>query len=413
MRVLACRELGVGALDRLAERSGLSAHQREVAVNPLNVVARRARSFRGSFRDARGFRHFFARADEVRSDPASFALALGPLFREVRGGRRELLVPRKERALLIAQAHLVALADEMRSLRFDASGSRFSEGHPRSRRVLLGARSAIGGFARSARGVGGLFVDTRAALAQARELRRERRESRAGPVAFRADSREARFQPGDPLAGGRLGRGGIRRPDAAKLLLLSRGAKVLIGRRRRRLALGDVVGQALDLFIDAGDLRGEIGALIGRRAERRLVPAQRATAELVADRLVLIPFARLIAERFDARADLPKDVVDTDELDLGGLEPVQRFLASELESARARRLFDDRAPVRWTEREDLVDEALPDDDEGVVREVRAGEEILQITQAHARPVHEVFGLAVPEEAPADLDLGEVDGKPSR
>src|SRR5207253_5158054 len=139
----------------------------------------------------------------------------------------------------------------------------------------------------------------------------------------------------------------------------------------------------------------------------------RAATELVADRLVLIPLAVLIAQRFDTLADLAKDVVDADELDLGRLEPVQRFVAAELQSSCARGFFDDRAPVRWTEREDLVDDALPDHDEGVVREVRAGEQVLQMAQAHARAVHEVFGLAVPEEAPADLDLGEVDGKPSR
>src|SRR5439155_19037711 len=110
--------------------------------------------------------------------------------------------------------------------------------------------------------------------------------------------------------------------------------------------LADVIGESIDLFVDAGDLRGQVGALIGRRTERRLVPAQRAAAELVADRLVFIPLAGLIAQRFDARADLAKDVVDADELDLGGLEPVQRFLAAKLESSGPRGFFDDRAAVR-------------------------------------------------------------------
>src|SRR5438132_924679 len=141
--------------------------------------------------------------------------------------------------------------------------------------------------------------------------------------------------------------------------------------------------------------------------------ARRAAPELVADRLVLIPFAGLIAESFDARSDLSEDVVHADELDLGRLQPVERLLAAQLQSPRARRLLDHRSPVRWPKREDLIDETLSDDDEGVVSEVRTGKEILEIAQAHARAVHEVFGLAVAEEAPADRDLGEVDGKASR
>ena len=48
----------------------------------------------------------------------------------------------------------------------------------------------------------------------------------------------------------------------------------------------------------------------------------------------------------------------------------------------------------------------------VVGEVCACEQILQIAQADARTVHEVFGLAVAEETTAYLDLGEVDGQSS-
>src|SRR5439155_1188052 len=115
----------------------------------------------------------------------------------------------------------------------------------------------------------------------------------------------------------------------------------------------------------------------------------------------------------DSRTDLAKDVVHADELDLGGPQAVQRFFAAELEPSRPGRLFDHRAPIRRTEREYLIDKALADHDERVVGEVRAGEEILKIAQTNARPVHEVFGLAVAEETPADLDLGEVDGQSSR
>jgi len=123
------RELGVRTLDRLAERRGLSAHQREVAIDPLNFVARRARAFGGALRDARRLGHLLSRTDEVGRDAASFALAIGPLFREARRSGRELLVASKERPFLVAQAHLVALANEMGAFRLNAGRARFSQGH--------------------------------------------------------------------------------------------------------------------------------------------------------------------------------------------------------------------------------------------------------------------------------------------
>ena len=38
---------------------------------------------------------------------------------------------------------------------------------------------------------------------------------------------------------------------------------------------------------------------------------------------------------------------------------------------------------------------------------------MKIAQANARSVHEIFGLTVAEEAPADFDLGEVDRQSPR
>ena len=129
-----------------------------------------------------------------------------PFFREAPGRCRKLLVSRKERPLLVAEAELVAFSHQMRALRLDARGTRLGQGHPRSRRFLFGGAGAVGRFARAARRVGGLFVDTGAALAEARELCRQRRERRAGPLAFRGDRIEARLEPSDPLARRCIGR---------------------------------------------------------------------------------------------------------------------------------------------------------------------------------------------------------------
>ena len=153
-------------------------------------------------------------------------------------------------------------------------------------------------------------------------------EGRAGSFALRRDGNKARLEPGDALAD-RCFRGrGVRRSDPAALFFLPRRAQVLVGPCRRRLALGHVVGETLDLLVDADDLRREIGTLIGRRAERRLVPAQCASAELVANRLVLIPLGSLIAERLDSRTDLAKDVVHPDQLRVRELHSLECLFAA-------------------------------------------------------------------------------------
>jgi len=125
LRILACGELGVRAVDGLAEGRGLPADQRQVAIDALQLVARGARAFGRALRDARHFRDLRARAREIRGDAASFALAFAPLLRELRRGRGELLVAPEQRPLLVAKAQLVALAVEMRALGLDAGGPSF------------------------------------------------------------------------------------------------------------------------------------------------------------------------------------------------------------------------------------------------------------------------------------------------
>jgi len=276
--VLASRKLSIRAVDGLAERGGLPTHEREIAVDPLKVVARGTGALGRTLSRAGGFGDLLPGPPEVRGDPTSLPLAFAPLLREAGRGRGELLVSFEKRALLVAEAQLVALADEMRAFGLDACGPRFGQGDARVRRLLLRGARAVGGLARRARRNRGLFVDARAPLAKVRELCRESGEGSPGALVLRTDRGKTRFKPRDALARRRFNRCRIRRADAAKLFLLPRRAQILVRAGGRRLALGDVVGQAIDLLVDARDPRREIGALIGRRAERGLVPAQRATA---------------------------------------------------------------------------------------------------------------------------------------
>src|SRR2546430_2149616 len=205
-------------------------------------------------------------------------------------------------------------------------------------------------------------------------------------------------------------------PRRSSSLSLTRCARSVSTRAARASARATRVRDASSSAVRAlsADSRALRAALVASsstrvRRSRRLASSPGSAAIAAALRSRSAP----IAVRLDARPDLAKDVVDPHELDLGGLEPVERFLPAQLQASRPGRLLDDGAPIRRTQREYLVDQTLADDDERVVGQVGAREEILKIAQANARTVHKVFGFAVAEETPADLDLGEVDGKSSR
>ena len=194
---------------------------------------------------------------------------------------------------------------------------------------------------------------------------------------------------------------------------MARGAELLVRARRDVLGLGDMVREALDLAIDADQSGDELVALRRGRPERAAVPPERAASQVIPDDLVFRPLRRLLGEELDPWTDLAEDVDDPDELDLGVLDALQRVLAAHVQAAGARGLLDHDAPVGRPEREHLVDEALADDDERVVREVRAREEILQVAEPDAGAIHEVLGLAVLVQPATDLDLVELDGEPPR
>src|SRR5439155_642584 len=177
----------------------------------LKLVARGPGPLRSGFGRARGLRDGIARPLQLRGDPATLPLALGALARE-RGRRgRELFVAGEERALLVAQPDLVALAEQMRALGLDARGTCLRERDARARRLLLGDTGGVGELARASRPRGGFRVDTASAFAQGRELPGEGRERRAG-AARHGSSRTPSTSPPARAAPPRAGRsrGGCR-----------------------------------------------------------------------------------------------------------------------------------------------------------------------------------------------------------
>ena len=146
--------------------------------------------------------------------------------------------------------------------------------------------------------------------------------------------------------------------------------------------------------------RGLVPAGVGGEEDRRgeLVPGREA------GRLLL----GLDRQPPDLRAELGDDVLDPREVRLGLDELLLGPSAAALVAADAGDLLEQRPPLLGPERERLVDHPLADEQEGVVGEVGAIEEVDEVAQADALAVEEVLVLARAVQSPAQLDLAEVD-----
>src|SRR6185503_396699 len=287
-----------------------------------------------------------------------------------------------ERALLVPEPYLVVLAEQVRALGFDTRRARLRQCDASARCLDLHTSSGVRGITRAPCGRRGLVVHLLSLIPQRRELRWECSEGCAGAVAFGRDGVEACLKCRDTLADTSFGARRVARRDTTSLLFFPRGAQLVVAPRGDRLTLVHIIDEALDLTIDADDLRRQVGARRRRRAERGAIPAQCPSAQLGTDVLVLVPLRDLLAKQLDPRPDLAEDVHDAHHLRLRVLEPRQRLFTTELKAARARGLLDHGAAIGRAEREDLVDQALADDDERVVGEVRAREKILKVAQTN-------------------------------
>src|SRR5206468_10053195 len=120
--------------------------------------------------------------------------------------------------------------------------------------------------------------------------------------------------------------------------------------------------------------------------------------------LVLVPLRRLLTEQLHAGPDLAKDVNHAHDLGIGVFQACEGFFASHLQTPRAGGVFDHGPSVRWAQREYLIGKPLTDDNERVVGEVRAGEEVLKITKTDARAIDQILRVAVLEHTTTDFDL---------
>ncbi len=125
-------ELVGRASDGLAERGRLPAHEREIAIDALQIVPRGPGTLGDTLGPAAGLGGRVPGTLEVTADARALALALGALRGEGCGLLRELVVAREQRAILIGEPHLVTLAQDVRALGLDPRGLRLGQGDARA-----------------------------------------------------------------------------------------------------------------------------------------------------------------------------------------------------------------------------------------------------------------------------------------
>jgi hypothetical protein len=186
--------------DRLAKRGRLAAKECQVAVDPLQVVPRRAGPLGDALGEAPGLGGGVARALELARDASALALAFGTFGGERGGLPRQLVVAPQERAILVREADLLALAEHVGALGLDARGLRLRQPDPGPRHRLLGRACGVRRFAGPARGLRRLVLDRAAPLAERGGLGGEGGERGAAAVALARDGLEAGGQRRNALA---------------------------------------------------------------------------------------------------------------------------------------------------------------------------------------------------------------------
>ncbi len=164
------------------------------------------------------------------------------------------------------------------------------------------------------------------------------------------------------------------------------------------------IGLGLRPFVSPARLREPsrsfMPSRVGRRQERRreLVPDARSGRLLVG----------LCRQSSRLRAELGQDVLHAREVRLRLDQLLLGLPPPALVPSDAGHLLEQRTPFLGPQRQGLVDHALADEQERVVGQVRAIEEVDEVAQADALLVEEVFVLAAAEEPATELEDLEID-----
>ena len=115
----------------------------------------------------------------------------------------------------------------------------------------------------------------------------------------------------------------------------------------------------------------------------------------------------LLGQPADLRAQLAGDVAHPGQVRFGLQQARLRLPPTPLVAAHAGGLLEQRPAFLRPQREGLVDHALADEQEGVVGQVRAVQQVHQVAQAHPLAVQQVLVLARAVEPPRQVDLAVV------
>ena len=170
----------------------------------------------------------------------------------------------------------------------------------------------------------------------------------------------------------------------------------------------------------ASSLRRELDALVAQALALGLQPGDLVAGEVEADRAQLLDQAAVAAggvglalQRRELAPDLAQQVVEAQEVALGGLEPALGPLAPLAELQDAGGFLDDRPAVLGAGVEHRVELALPDDHVLLAADAGVGEQLLDVEQAARRAVDLVLGVTGAEQRAGDRDLAELDRQQAR
>jgi hypothetical protein len=130
--------------------------------------------------------------------------------------------------------------------------------------------------------------------------------------------------------------------------------------------------------------------------------------ELVRDRLARGVLFGLRRQASRLRSELAEDVFRPRQVGFGFGELLLGPTAAPLMPANACHLLEQRPPLLGSQGQRLVDHALPDEQERVVREVRGIEKVDEVPEPDAALVQEVIVLPGPIETAAQLKDTELD-----
>ncbi len=105
----------------------------------------------------------------------------------------------------------------------------------------------------------------------------------------------------------------------------------------------------------------------------------------------------------ELRSELGEDVLDAGEVGRRLVELLLGAPPAALVAADTRHLLEEGSPLFRSQGQGLVDHALADEEEGIVREMGRVKEVDEVLEAHALAIDEVVVLARPKQAPAHLE----------